>query len=711
MTIPKSIFEQLESRILLDAAPSPAIDVPEEAQGQEQLSVRADLYTAETETAGQSTVFEDMAAGQAEHVRQELVFVDPMIEGYEDLVDGLRSDDANFKVVILDNEYDGIKQITEYLLEYSDNGGGKVDAVHILSHGTDGSLGLGNTELSRYSLEHYSQDLQKWNEALNEDADILLYGCKVAETGVGISFVDDLAVLTGADVAASDDDTGHYDFGADWIFEYKTGQIETSVAFSSEACQSWDHVAAVAAGFTEYYIPGEASQLWDIFVDIDNDPVLKPDEASGGGLHTVISATATSDGTTLYYDHWEDGYDADQLNPGGTTEVVTLNKGDVHNFEGNNVPVDPRGADIYYDGRDRIYAAGGPASVIYAVWPESINTVYALSWEIYPTKPFQTTYTIPVGEDLDADKGYNDFANVYAMVQSTNDNNVVQIDTDGNGITDITTILHKGEVTQIYNVVSGAIITGTAPIQVQVIVGQGGDADHIGNPSEARGYSVVPNNLWDSEYYSPVGGFSGANNTDLYIHNPYDDPITIHYEDTVGSGSFKIAPHESVAYSDPAAAKRNVPVNSGVYLRSENGEKFWGIGSGDTEGLDYDWGFDLVPAYALTEEYYIGWAPGSSEGVPTVNGSPVFISSVNDNTVVFVDYGPTDGVVDSIYTIDRLESLKVFDPDSDNTGMHISATGPISVAWGEDAITAFVGSPYLDMGYTNLPLPPFLSRL
>jgi len=40
--------------------------------------------------------------------------------------------------------------------------------------------------------------------------------------------------LTGADVAASDDLTGHASLGGDWVFEYTVGDIEAGVIFSPE---------------------------------------------------------------------------------------------------------------------------------------------------------------------------------------------------------------------------------------------------------------------------------------------------------------------------------------------------------------------------------------------------------------------------------------------------------------------------------------------
>ena len=71
--------------------------------------------------------------------------------------------------------------------------------------------------------------------------------------------------------------------------------------------------AAEGAGYAEYYITGHEQQLWDIFVDLDNDPVLD----AGQGSHTTIAVATETDSTTIYYDHWEDGYDfdADALDP------------------------------------------------------------------------------------------------------------------------------------------------------------------------------------------------------------------------------------------------------------------------------------------------------------------------------------------------------------------------------------------------------------
>jgi uncharacterized repeat protein (TIGR01451 family) len=469
--------------------------------------------------------------------------------------------------------------------------------------------------------------------------------------------------------------------------------------------------AGVAAGYSEYYIPGASDQLWNIFENLDN----VPDLVEGQGLRCIIAVTAASDNTTIYYDHWENGYGFDPLapDPAATADEVRYSaQGDVQRFESSNVP-NPRGTGLNvcgptddqtcYDGRDRIYVAGGAVTVTRASWPESIGTVFALSWEIYPTKPFMNHYAIPVGQDLAP--GYDDFDRVYVIVQSTSNGNRVQIDDPTTGPVDVDSVLDQGGVTELYDVNSGTTVSSTSPVQVQFIVGQ---AHSSGDRSEVRGYSAVPDALWDREYYNPVGGFVETSapgypvgRTDLYLYNPHATPITINYEDRVGAGTFSIPANGTLAYSDGAG--RSVPIGSGVYLGSDN--IFWGIGSGDAESPGYDWGYSLVPAYALTDEYFLGWAPGDNQAPPANNGSPVFVTPVQNDTTVYVDYGPIHGTWDAVYVVDRLDSLKIFDPDNDNTGMHIYATAPIAVAWGEDPDTAQTINPYLDLGYTTLPLP------
>ncbi len=126
------------------------------------------------------------------------------------------------KVFVLDASRDGVEQVGEILDHYRE-----VAAVHLLSHGAAGAVFLGNTRLNSQEVRNERQQLKRWGQALKKTGDLLLYGCDVAEGELGLSFVEQLASATGADVAASTDDTGNLP-GADWDLESTVGVIETA---------------------------------------------------------------------------------------------------------------------------------------------------------------------------------------------------------------------------------------------------------------------------------------------------------------------------------------------------------------------------------------------------------------------------------------------------------------------------------------------------
>jgi len=170
-------------------------------------------------------------------VTKELVFVDTGVEGYEQLLADLLeqgSESRQFVVYTLDSQSDGIAQISAILAEQTE-----VDAVHVVSHGSEGSINLGNSRLNSASLDNYSDAIAGWSTAFTADADILIYGCDLAGNSAGQSLTNALSQITGADVAASDDDTGQASLGGDWELEYRVGQIETSIAFSANVQQNW----------------------------------------------------------------------------------------------------------------------------------------------------------------------------------------------------------------------------------------------------------------------------------------------------------------------------------------------------------------------------------------------------------------------------------------------------------------------------------------
>jgi hypothetical protein len=153
------------------------------------------------------------------HSPLEIVFVDPSVPGYQDIVEQLPS---RARAMILGPNRDGVAQMTESLAGHSD-----IRAVHIVSRGSVGSLSLPRTTLSPNRIEEYTSSLRGWSAALSDDADILLYGCNVAAAEIGEALISRLAELTGADVMASSDPTSDPDNGGDWELKVRAGPVET----------------------------------------------------------------------------------------------------------------------------------------------------------------------------------------------------------------------------------------------------------------------------------------------------------------------------------------------------------------------------------------------------------------------------------------------------------------------------------------------------
>ncbi|MEG4622018.1 DUF4347 domain-containing protein, partial [Microcoleus sp. M2_D2] len=133
----------------------------------------------------------------------------------------------------------GIDQITNTLATQKD-----IEAIHILSHGSPGSLKLGSDLLKGNDIENFNTQLKQWGNALTETGDIILYGCDAAAGETGNNFVKRLSEITGADIAASDNLTGNAAKGGDWDLEVVTGQIEAAVPLNPEAMQDYEYTLA-----------------------------------------------------------------------------------------------------------------------------------------------------------------------------------------------------------------------------------------------------------------------------------------------------------------------------------------------------------------------------------------------------------------------------------------------------------------------------------
>jgi hypothetical protein len=216
----RPVAERLEDRILHSADVAPLLLGAHTATWQQPLS---------SATPGDVSV---------QH--SEIVFVDAGLPDAAGLLADLQAQVGQgrpLEVVQIGAGQDGLSLIGQTLAGRHD-----IAAVHVLAHGADGVLFLGSSQLDEASLLQRAGEVAAWGDALTPDADLLLYGCDVAQTARGQQFVQHLAALTGADVAASTDLTGAAAQGGNWRLEYQVGHLQTVLAPSAWEQTRWQGV-------------------------------------------------------------------------------------------------------------------------------------------------------------------------------------------------------------------------------------------------------------------------------------------------------------------------------------------------------------------------------------------------------------------------------------------------------------------------------------
>ncbi|MDH5640436.1 MAG: DUF4347 domain-containing protein, partial [Nitrospira sp.] len=242
-----NLLLSLESRIMFDGAAVVTTGAVVVQQGDQQadstttLDGATTMDTASVSTAGESSgegdaaLFDALTVLDASTARQEIVFIDSSIEDYEVLTADVN---PNATVVLLNSSRDGIQQIAEYLASQQN-----VDAIHIVSHGSGGTLQLGTAILNIDTMsQEYAALLSQIGSHLSEASDILVYGCEFGKGEAGQAAAMRLSELTGADVSASEDLTGAAELGGDWDLELDIGQIETGVVFGEQGQANFDHI-------------------------------------------------------------------------------------------------------------------------------------------------------------------------------------------------------------------------------------------------------------------------------------------------------------------------------------------------------------------------------------------------------------------------------------------------------------------------------------
>jgi len=198
------------------------------------------------------------ALAQGQQVR-ELVIIDAAVPDKTSLYRSLK---PGVDVVELNSQQDGLLQLQQVLQHYRG-----LQAVHLVSHGEQGKILLGNSSIDSTSLAEHPELLSQFKQAVVADGDLLLYGCDVAAGAEGEALLELLRTGTQLDVAASTDKTGAADLGGDWELEIQQGDIQNTLAFSPKALTDFSGVLALEVyrsnSFTQGYYQPSLTSLYD----------------------------------------------------------------------------------------------------------------------------------------------------------------------------------------------------------------------------------------------------------------------------------------------------------------------------------------------------------------------------------------------------------------------------------------------------------------
>lgn len=179
---------------------------------------------------GPVTSIEELTLTRNTNVR-ELIIVDADVPDSHVFYQQLK---PGFAVREIDNRANGLEQLAKITREFSN-----LEAIHIISHGTEGLLYLGDSKIDQLFVLAHKTEMATVKSSLAQGADIHFYACELAATKKGEEFVELVANVLEADVAASNNLTGNASNGADWDLEIVKGDINTVFPFSKPALKDF----------------------------------------------------------------------------------------------------------------------------------------------------------------------------------------------------------------------------------------------------------------------------------------------------------------------------------------------------------------------------------------------------------------------------------------------------------------------------------------
>lgn len=261
---------------------------------------------------------------------------------------------------------------------------------------------------------------------------------------------------------------------------------------------------AQTAGFQEYFVLGNEQHVWNFMERVRQAEAAGFPFPSPARTNSVVTAAATVDNQIVYYDQWEDGFEANIFTPTQATTLV-LGDGNVNNgracdftrdprlypCNGNaahddtllqgvgltfnsdqgtgagctlglpkpggpatpsisnlfcSVPVNPRvSTDVRFDGGDRVFTSGSALAIAHVQDPGT--PLIGGGTELLPRTLVQpaVAFSVPIGENLypGANNGFLSNRYVSLDLVAFDDNTQVTITSPGAGSVSVT--LNRGQ--------------------------------------------------------------------------------------------------------------------------------------------------------------------------------------------------------------------------------------------------------------------------
>jgi len=145
--------------------------------------------------------------------------------------------------VVLERDRDGLTQVAELLERF-----GGATSLHVVAHGRPGALRLGASTVDGRSWFRFGEVLGRWRDRLGRSPELVIYGCRVAATDAGQSFLRTLAAQSGSVVRAATSFVGQVARGGSWSLDFVAGAGDRPVlaplVFGPEARSAYGGIFA-----------------------------------------------------------------------------------------------------------------------------------------------------------------------------------------------------------------------------------------------------------------------------------------------------------------------------------------------------------------------------------------------------------------------------------------------------------------------------------